>query len=479
MSDRLKTAFIVVIMAICVLPLAAMLCGYEGQNLENRPLAVPARLFENGEFNEEFPMDFDAYFEDHFGFREEMVTLVNSMTVAALGDALNDDVVIGSGGMYYYAETLDDYTGTGRLSDAELKCAARVIAMLSEHAEAAGAEFSFAIAPNKNSIYPEYMPFYIVRSTETGNRERLGEYLIQLGVDYIDLYAALVEAKAAAGDALVYHLHDTHWNMRGAVHYYRELMRRLGAPYEDYAAVEPVLTYDYSGDLHYFVSPAAAGAFEDVQYPTGEYEFADRANPARDSVFETRSEANEAALMLYRDSFANVLVPYVSSAVGRVRYSSVFPYDFTGLSDAAFDMVAIELVERNIANLTDRVPLVEARETECALEVAGSVEALAGYRTAQGRVTVYGCFDAKDYDALTDALVVRVRADGFERCYDAFPVFDTQAEALAEGLHCVQPWGFALTLPAALDAGEYSVELLVLRAGAACSSGELLRFTVG
>ena len=230
--------------------------------------------------------------------------------------------------------------------------------------------------------------------------------------------------------------------------------------------------------MHCFVSPAAEGQFEDVSYlPAGGYEIADKKNPERDSVFETYNDKNSLSLMLYRDSFVKVLVPYISSEVGRVRYSTVFPYDFTDIGDG-FDAVIIELVERNIPNLTKHLPTVYANRLEGIGDITGDVEAYGRCDKKKGRI--FGCFDAYDYNPLTDTLAVMLNCGGRTYVYEAFPMLDSSMEVLARehfGDAYAQS-GFALTLPEDMTQGEYSFSFILLRSDTAVGSGELGTITI-
>ena len=64
--------------------------------------------------------------------------------------------------------------------------------MIQRYAQENGIKFVFTIAPNKNSLYGEYMPYYYqaFRSGES-NLGRLQKYLDSEGVNYVDLYGLL------------------------------------------------------------------------------------------------------------------------------------------------------------------------------------------------------------------------------------------------------------------------------------------------
>ena len=127
MKKPFYLAFIAAFLAVCLLPTAALLCGYEAENRENRPLARLTSLWGRDGLNLSFPVEFDAYFEDHFGFREEMVTAFHGLTMALFGDTLNEKVIVGKNDMLFYSETLDDYLGRNLLSEEEI---ARIAAYL-------------------------------------------------------------------------------------------------------------------------------------------------------------------------------------------------------------------------------------------------------------------------------------------------------------------------------------------------------------
>lgn len=89
---------------------------------------------------------------------------------------------------------------------------AHMLSMTQEALNEKGVKFLFTIAPNKNSLYGENMPYYdSLKVTDETNRERLTQVLKQEGVSYADLYQAFTEQ-----DEVLYHARDSHWNNKGA-----------------------------------------------------------------------------------------------------------------------------------------------------------------------------------------------------------------------------------------------------------------------
>lgn len=440
MKKPLLILFTAAFMALCLLPTLGLLFGYQGENYENRPLARLPELTDRAGLNMDFPTEFDDYFQDHFGFREEMVTSFHSLTDALLQDTLNEDVIIGQNDMLYYGETMDDYLGIDRLSDYDISRAARVLAIQQRYVTDSGAAFAFTTAPNKNTIYPEYMPSRLSPAQLPSNRERLAAALESMGVEYIDLTSELISQKA---EGLLYHYHDTHWNQQGALAGYRAIMEQIapaGLDYDTYDNIAPEIKTSWAGDLHYFLYPASAGNMEYPDYGL-EYDYAtDPQTPGRTVTIGTTSGANDFSLLLYRDSFGDGIMPYFSANIGRVLYDAEFPYNYASMDAEQPDVVVIELVERNIPNLLASAPAMAAKATDPVGDTVNVTSAISTLERNGSRV-VYGLFDGADYDPAAQRILLY---DGMDY-YEAFPVTEESAAGLT--LDAAVTEGFTLTLP--------------------------------
>lgn len=466
MKKPFYLAFIAAFLAVCLLPTAALLCGYEAENRENRPLARLTSLWGRDGLNLSFPVEFDAYFEDHFGFREEMVTAFHGLTMALFGDTLNEKVIVGKNDMLFYSETLDDYLGRNLLSEEEIARIAACLGIEQAWCKARGISFTFSIAPNKNTVYPENMPSRLVPAAGAGNRERLYAALAEAGIETVDFASLLCSHKQ---DGQLYHDRDTHWNERGALLAYNAIMQRIaaGEAYESYASLVPETVYDDACDLHNFVLPALPGNRPRPDYGIEpDFAYDEGARPAQDTTFGTTSSANGVSLHLFRDSFGNALLPLLSTNLGRVKYSAEFPYNYTLLDEETPDAVFIELVERNIKNLLTAAPLMPALEADAPHAKAEGGTALLTQYGRSGYTQLAGCFDA---DVQARHIYVLLLRDGESHCFEAFPILEERADSLAETM--VSPRGFSLTLPEGLS-GEY--EAAVLADGVRYDAGTVL-----
>jgi len=99
------------------------------------------------------------------------------------------------------------------------------------------------------------------------------------------------------------------------------------------------------------------------------------AKTGRTVTIGTTSSANDKSLLLYRDSFGDGLMPYLSANLGRVLYDAEFPYNYASMAAEDPDAVVIELVERNIPNLLLKAPAMPAPLTQCRGQLTGSLSA--------------------------------------------------------------------------------------------------------
>ncbi len=357
---KLRIAFISLILAVCIVPSALLLCGFKNANRENRPLAQMPKLFGESGINLGFAEGFDKFMDDNFALREYLVTAGNTASAALTGDYNGDSAVIGKNGALYYAETLDDYLGMDQLDNDKIAVIADYLAALQNELRANGVEMLFIIAPNKATIYPEEMPDYLAPTDTPRNIDLLQTALSEKGVSFIDAKALLLSAKQARR---VYYLRDSHWNNYGATLVYNACASQLGLQTYDpeaYAVVK-----DYSGDLVNFVYPSARHYEERIVYT-----YTRTAEPVDHQVnfdmFKTNitvSDANDTCLLIYHDSFGKSLQPIFAVSCGRLimQKSNSPVYSAEYVYSQGADAVIIELVERNLDLLYEYALSVTAK----------------------------------------------------------------------------------------------------------------------
>ncbi len=345
-------AFCTLFFAACLLFAAGAFIGEEDASAEGRELAAfPSLKTEEGGFNTAFFTEFDAWLTDHFSLRRSLITLDGwvKSTLFATG---SDQVIVGRDDFLFLADTAADFTGESAMTDAEIAAAADALAALSARAADYGAKLIVAVAPNKNTVYPDKMPASYRRSDSPSNLERLHTALEQRGILYTDLAAALTDK-----ETLLYHRRDTHWNGTGALAAYNAIMDTAGIAHENYETYPLITAQDFRGDLDELLYPSADLYDENI---LPDFDFASRfiytSNylTPMDMIITTRGKG-EGKLLVFRDSFGSALIPYLSAAFGEVRYERATPYRIDILKQFDAEWVIVEIAERNLPALTEYI----------------------------------------------------------------------------------------------------------------------------
>ena len=120
---------------------------------------------------------------------------------------------------------IDESRGLSPLQEKEVQAWAAKIDAIRQWQEARGGAFLFVLVPDKQRVFPEFLPDWYTAS-ESRRKEQLLEALVPLNTPVLDLTETLREAKERGGDP-VWLKTDTHWNGVGAWHGYRAIMERL------------------------------------------------------------------------------------------------------------------------------------------------------------------------------------------------------------------------------------------------------------
>ncbi len=311
----------------------------------------PALTNKDGSFNDDVLADVASWLSDHFFGRQELISVHNLLTSRLFGTSSSDDVIYGSDGWLYYSPTLPGYTGTEPMTQRQLFAAANNLKLMREYCRSQGRDFAFMLAPNKNSLYPENMPDYGV-TAQISDAQRLHEALEEAGVAYIDLFAAF-----GAREETLYFAHDSHWNSYGAALGADCINEAFGVK-SDYFGGDFSGTREHLGDLHEMLYPAFKDSERDLVYG-GELDFIYTSKATKpDSITLLTRGGGEKSLLCYRDSFGNLLYPYLADSYGDARFSRSTAYDLTQPGEC----VLIELVERNIAYLYTNLPVMPATQ---------------------------------------------------------------------------------------------------------------------
>ena len=365
---------------MCVLPSLGMIAAPASEPIGNeRETKFPSLTDNDGSPNTSFPTQLGEYFEKHFAFRALAITADAKIQSSVFSTSNNDSVIVGRDGWLYYKSTLDNYLGKNVFSERKADSVAHNLELLQSFCESRGISFMFTVAPNKNSLYPEHMPYYYGQKvSEESNRGKVSAALAKSDVEYCDLFSLFNNTKQE-----LYFARDSHWNNKGALMVYNELMTKLGKAHDDYSEAQSVRKKDYTGDLAKMLYPSGSEPEYNTYYGAeNRYKYLTDTKSVEDSFIQTESAEGTGSLYMYRDSFGNALLPYFAAAYQKATFTKSFPMllenDFKNSNPDTFVM---ELVERNLDWLITRPPVISAPEITY-LKTDGALPGKAEAKTA-------------------------------------------------------------------------------------------------
>jgi hypothetical protein len=349
----MKKVLICIFISICLLPVFIMLFfPHIDKNYENRPLAAfPDKLTKN------ITVELQDYFSDNFGLRTTFISLNSLLYYNLLHESSNAKVIAGKDGWLFFKDTIGDYTGTAALSESGIHRIYRTLHQMSEYLKSRNIRMYFTVAPNKNSIYGEYMPGRYTKRKTVSNLEVLENILIKNDFPYIDIHNALLSGKTIGQ---LYHKKDTHWNNRGAYIAFAKIAEALGKNVQNIEELQYTTAKDYFGDLQKMLTPAFKIYDEQIYLKTDyTFTYTKHMKSFDDLVIET-SSSGEKNLVMLRDSFAVSLIPLFSGVFQNAAYLRQFPYDLTAAAAYEPDYMVIEIAERNLPTLLNGAPVFTA-----------------------------------------------------------------------------------------------------------------------
>jgi hypothetical protein len=328
-------ALIVGFLVAVALPLADILVGLDPTPAltEKRRLAPPPRLGPGEMVSVSYIGALEGWWNDNFGFRRALVRQYSRLQLA-FGLSPTKSVILGKAGWLFFAEddALASYRALRPFTAEELEVWRRRIERRRDWLAARGIRFLVVVAPNKETIYPEFMPEALNRVRPTTRMDQLAAHLkARSSVELLDLRGPLREGKRRS---VLYLRTDTHWNDRGSLLVSREIVGRLSAwfprlrPLPE-SAFEPVAHDGWSGDLVAMLS--LEGHLRESRLELRPL----RARLARPAAVEmpqaeaqrtvSATETGDPTLpraVMFHDSFGVRLIPFLSEHFARIVYSS-------------------------------------------------------------------------------------------------------------------------------------------------------------
>ncbi len=369
---KFKIGFLTICMFLLFIPLLGMTFRPTLETTENRILSsFPSLIKDNGGINLNFFSAFETYFSEHFAFRNELVATDGKIQGKIFKTSANNNVIYGNDGWLYYSSTIPDYSGTNVMNERELENLKRNISIANKWLKDRGITMLLTVPPNKNTLYGEHMPYY--SSTIISNEHtlfKLNELCEEENILYADLYSTLKDE-----NEVLYLKRDSHWNNKGALIAYNEILNTIKHPHDDYSDLVANRAKNENGDLNKMLYSYYGEKEVNYHYDIPQnYEYISDTKSVEDGLIETKCNEKEKALVMFRDSFGNTLIPLIANQFEQAYFTKESTYRLDNIvSEQNPDIVIFEKVERNLRDYIKEPPIITMPEIK---DISISEEAL-------------------------------------------------------------------------------------------------------
>jgi alginate O-acetyltransferase complex protein AlgJ len=367
----MKRILILLFVGSIALPLAATVAGVDGADpgAENRELATFPSLRATWTSIAGFGPGLSDWFDDHFAFRARLVRWYGESRLFGLGVSPTATVVKGEDGWFFYGDdkSVEDYAEIEPMTDAALANWRAAVLRARDWLDRRGIEYVFTVAPDKHMMYAEEMPNTIVRVGDLSRTDQLLTALQDTGLA-VDIRPALSQAKAY--DRL-YQKTDTHWNDRGALPAYQQIINAVRArvpktpPPWTRGDFEPSERQIEGLDLAGMMGLTRVLRETDLILIPRRTRRARVVEPAgagpTDEEGRIVTEIDDPSLpraVIFRDSFVSRLVPFLSEHFSRAVYLWQNDFDADAVTKEHPDVVIQEIVGRHLYNFIPSPELV-------------------------------------------------------------------------------------------------------------------------
>lgn len=278
---------------------------------ENRNLARFPALMVDNQFNQSFTKDFESWFMDHMGFRQELIAANTDFMQKIFDRSLsNSDWKIGRTGDSIYAPDfiVYDYAHANLRSEKEVRTIGESYQVVNDWVEAKGIQFYYVQCVDKHTTYPERFITSVNQMGDVSKTDQILNYLQEeTTVNAIYFKEVLEENKTKYGVFSRWG-DPTHWSDRGAYISYVYMMEQINK--EQPESLKVLAEEDY--DISYRVYEGTNGESEQSEVfaikktnaqKSDASELGKWAMDHRHSVWTNPNAGNDLRLLLMGDSY--------------------------------------------------------------------------------------------------------------------------------------------------------------------------------
>jgi hypothetical protein len=295
---------------------------------------------------------------DRFLWRMALIGKFNAFRHAA-GDSIFNEGLIGRDGWLFYTGdySIHDYQKTALMGPNRLKALAEILNSLDKNTAKYGGELWVIIPPDKNTIYPQYMPEQIPVIGQTSRLDQLMEYLQKnTEINVLDLRPVFMDASQSSQ---IYYKADAHWNCLGAYYASNEILAQISAVHPE-VQTHPLSDFEFGtmSDSSLDISRAMGLALQEdtvtltPKFPTGSVSHAPYEQSAAMQVAVNSQTDLPSALVIHDSFYTECLNQFLEPQFSRVifsHYGESLLSDYLELIETEQpDVVIVEFAERHI-----------------------------------------------------------------------------------------------------------------------------------
>lgn len=318
-----------------------------------------------------WPEQFSRWFDDRFGYRDQLIDLHN-YGKAALGISPSRRVVLGHDGWVFIdsAHLTDANRGARPFAPGEAMRLADYFLSIQTRLAERGIPYIHVTPPDKQSLFREFLPRRI-RYVGPSRYSEWRAIATASRLNFVDIYPDI--RRGLDGGETLYMQTDSHWNCQGAYVAYRQLMAKLNAlrtepvpvlsdvdvkfrPREDPMGGDlvrnslgtPYLFPESKAMSCRIARPANATytALEDGK----KLRLSETYVAARPSRTVNHEFPDGPRALVFRDSYTNAMIPFLNRSFGEVVYVAhrAQALDESLIDELEPDVVIVENIERTL-----------------------------------------------------------------------------------------------------------------------------------
>lgn len=319
--------------------------NYENRTLASKPILVLTNI-------NEYPKKYEEYFNDYLPFRNELVKLKNLNDIFVFKNVFNRIVFLGKEKWLFHK-----WNNTYSFNEEELETAKNNLVHFRDELKKKNIDFILLICPDKQLVYPEYVPNYIKGKLPNNGTEIFVEY-IKNNTDIKVVYPK-EELLKYKDKYQLYYKYDAHWNTLGAYIEYTQLMKSFGIYIDN---IDNVDIKDFDGnqsynlgvyqynDMAYLLSLNSLKYYNDDKtyiisnYITKNYE-TNYYISSENFSFNSKSYKSKDNIMIIRDSYIMGMLDYIATGFKQSEFIHIDSFKNKNITEYKPDIVVFQLVE--------------------------------------------------------------------------------------------------------------------------------------